>query len=429
MSKRIQLALWLTLLALLTPPAWAGNGHMLHGVGAVNSSMGGAGTALANDTLGALNLNPALLAALDGHRMEFSVEQTEANNAVESRVGPFSGRTEEEGDPAIIPAFGWTRHSNGGRSAVGFGVLGRAGFGVDYPQDPSNPILAPQPIGFGRTFSAYQMLKIPFAFAYQVNPSFAVGASLNLGHATLAADPAGFAAPDCSAGGVCFVPRVNNDSAMGFGAQVGVLWQATPRVSVGASYASKIDFDTFEWNSAHANPNRADFGRARKIEFDLDAPATLSVGLGWKPTPKLDIAIDGRLIDYENTDGFAGTAVDAAGNLKGLGWEDINVWALGLQYRATSRLTLRAGYNVSDNPIPDNSNFFSVEAPAVFEDHACLGLGWWVVPTLELNLGLYRAFENSGSGPFMSPAGPVPGTQVTNENALDGLLLTFSFKL
>src|SRR6185295_5903772 len=106
------------------------------------------------------------------------------------------------------------------------------------------------------------------------------------------------------------------------------------------------------------------FGRARKIEFDLDAPATLSVGLGWKPTPKLDIALDGRWIDYENTDGFAGTAVDAAGNLKGLGWQDINVWALGLQYRATSRLTLRAGYNVSDNPIPDNSNFFSVEAPA-----------------------------------------------------------------
>jgi long-chain fatty acid transport protein len=426
MSKRIQVALWLTLLAA---PAWAGNGHLLHGTGAVNSSMGGAGVALPNDLLGALNLNPALLAAMDGHRMEFSIEQVEADNAVESRVGPFSGRTEEEGDPSIIPAFGWSRHSSGGKSAVGMGVLGRAGFGVDYPQDPTNPILAPQPVGFGRTFSSYQMLKIPFVFAWQVNPSLAVGASLNLGHATLSADPAGFAAPDCSAGGVCFVPRVNNDSAMGFGAQVGLLWQATPALAFGASYASKIDFETFEWNSAHANPRRPDFGTAREIRFDLDAPATLSVGLGWKPTPNLDVALDGRWIDYENTDGFAGPAVDAAGNLKGLGWEDILVYALGAQYRVTPKFTLRAGYNRSENPIPDNSNFFSVEAPAVFEDHVCLGLGYRVVPDLELNLGLYRALENSGSGPFISPAGPVPGTRVTNENALDGLLLMFSFKL
>ena len=64
---------FLTALALLAAPAvHAGDGHTLHGVGAVNSSMGGAGVALPIDTLGGLLLNPALAteqyaSTLNGH--------------------------------------------------------------------------------------------------------------------------------------------------------------------------------------------------------------------------------------------------------------------------------------------------------------------------------------------------------------------------
>ena len=87
-------------------PAAAGNGHFLHGVGAVNDALGGAGVAFPNDALGALNLNPALLARLDGYQFQFSLENVGQDNAVESWVGPFSGRTEDEGDDAAVPAFG-----------------------------------------------------------------------------------------------------------------------------------------------------------------------------------------------------------------------------------------------------------------------------------------------------------------------------------
>jgi long-chain fatty acid transport protein len=86
----------LLVLALATPAAHAGNGHNLHGIGAVNSALGGAGVALPNDALGALLLNPALLADLDGNRFSFSAEYNTQKNAVESRVGTFSGRTEDE---------------------------------------------------------------------------------------------------------------------------------------------------------------------------------------------------------------------------------------------------------------------------------------------------------------------------------------------
>jgi long-chain fatty acid transport protein len=209
---------------------------------------------------------------------------------------------------------------------------------------------------------------------------------------------------------------------------VGALWQATPTIAVGASYSSKIDFESFEWNSAHANPNRANFGTARKITFDLDAPANFIVGLGLTPTPRLSIALDAKRVNFSDTDGF-GSGIDAQGNAIGLGWEDIDVFALGVQFRPVPRLALRAGYNKAENAIPEASQFFNVASPAVFEDHACVGFGWRVVPDLELNLTLYRAFENRVSGPFVSPFGPVPGTQVTNEMTLNSAVVTFSFRL
>src|ERR1700687_3644477 len=97
----------LTMLALLgilaARPAAAGNGHFLHGVGAVNSAMGGAGVALPNDTLGALNLNPALLTELDGSGFEFNAEYAKAGNSVSSQIGPFSGRTTESGRTPLLP--------------------------------------------------------------------------------------------------------------------------------------------------------------------------------------------------------------------------------------------------------------------------------------------------------------------------------------
>ena len=61
-----------------TPAAFAGDGHTLHGVGAVNSSMGGAGVALGIDTIGGLLLNPALATQQDGSHFAFSAEYNQA---------------------------------------------------------------------------------------------------------------------------------------------------------------------------------------------------------------------------------------------------------------------------------------------------------------------------------------------------------------
>ncbi len=413
-----------TLLASATlfagAPVWAGNGNALHGIGAVNSSMGGAGVALPNDALGALNLNPALLTQLDGHRMEFSAELVDDDITISTQAGPFAGSTEHEADPALVPAFGFTAHRPGGKLAYGVGFLGLAGFGADFPQDSTNPLFAQQPFGFGRVYSSYALMKVPMILAYQVSDSLSVGGALIAARESLTANPAGFAAPDCTPTGNCFVPGVGTDSAWGFGAQIGVLYKATESFNIGFSYQTELDFEDLEWNAAVANPNLPTFGTARKITLQINNPATAVVGLGFTPTERLSLALDAKWMGFEDAAGF--------GNV--LGWQDIIAYGLGVQFVATPRFTLRAGYNQTENAIPDEAAFFNVASPAVFGTHATVGMGVGVTDSLTMNLGYYRAFSEDISGRFISPvAGPVPGTRVTTEMELTGITGTFSFKL
>jgi long-chain fatty acid transport protein len=414
----------LVLALAATPAAFAGDGHTLHGVGAVNSSMGGAGVALGIDTLGGLLLNPALATQQDGSHFAFSAEYNQAKNSVSSSIafpfGTVSGKTNDAGDRVLIPAFGWTHHDPNSNFAYGIGFLGLAGFGVDYPQDRTNPLLSPQPNGFGRVYANYQLLKAPTVLAWKLSDRFSLGFSLNAAYAQLTANPAGFASPDCSGPqGPCYFPSVNNDGAWGYGGGIGIQYKLTPALALGASYNSKTKFQAFEWNSTVANPGLPTYGTGRKIRQEIDMPAVAIAGLGWTPTPALSVAIDGKWINY----------ADAAGFKDALGFKNITVGEIGLQYKPTDRFAVRAGYNHSQIAVPNDRTFATVEVPAIFKDHYCVGLGFQATRSLKLDAAYYHVPQNSITGPFLGATGPVPGTSVTTSIGMDSVVLTFNFAL
>lgn len=421
------------LVLLAAQPALAGNGHFIHGVGPVNSSMGGAGVALPQGAVAGLYLNPALLTQVEGYQVELDVEfvdsQPTVSSSVQTPFGTFSGTTEDETDLALVPASGWARGPvDGGRTAFGVGFLSLAGFGSDYPQDASNPIFAPQPQGFGAVYSSYRFLKVPFAAAWQVSDDLSLGASLNGGWASLAARPFGGAAPDCSSPVDCHFPDLHEDSAFGWGVQLGLYYEITDAWAVGLSYNSEMDFDDFDWNTTVANPNLPTAGTARQVEFSLDVPQSLTFGAGYQGGA-LSLALDGRWINYEDTEGFGSGFDPRTGAALGLGWDDIFVWAVGAQYQLTEAVALRGGWNRSEAAVPSESAFGNIASPAIFEDHLTLGLGVRTSEVMELNFAYYHVFENEVSGPFVGPVGPVPGTNVTTTMEVDSFLFGFSFGL
>lgn len=433
LAAAVALTSAVALSSAFAPAALAGNGHFIHAAGAVHSALGGVGTALpAAGTLGALYVNPALIAATpDGHTFELGVELVDSNPEIESAVatpiGTFRGRTEDDGDLSMIPSFAWSRGTDGGsRVAFAMGVLSLAGFGTEYPQTPTNPILAPQPQGFGAVYSAYRYIKLPLAAAWQVTPELALGVAFNGGWSSLSATPFGAAPPDCSGPTTCFFPSVPEDSAFGYGLQAGLYWRPTPVWGFGLSYSSEQEFEDFEWHTTHANPALPNFGTARTVEFQLNVPQTVSAGVGFTPSERLSVGLDGRWIDYAGTEGFGG-GFTPQGAVRGLGWDDIFVWAVGAEYRVGPALALRGGWNRSDSAVTPESVFANVASPAMFEDHLTLGLGIRLYDELELNLAAYRAFENEVRGQFLSPAGPVPGTEVINRMSVDSAVMTLRF--
>ncbi len=413
----------LLLLLFVAAPLQATDGHFLHGVGAVNSAMGGAGVAAPGDLLGSFYLNPAGLLCHNGTRVALGFEMMKPERSVSSVLGPYSGTTVSKSDYTPIPAFGWATRATD-KLSVGIGMLGIGGFGVDYPQDAANPVLGPRPQGFGQIASNFQFMKITPALAYAVNDRFSLGVALNLDWASLSVDPMPTASPAYDPGtGAGYYSRASaTDGAFGLGFQAGLIYRVNDALRLGLAYTSKQSFQDFQFNAQFENPTLANFQSARSISFAMDVPAVYSGGLAVTKNNILWTA-DARYITYSRTAGFQQSGMDQTGAVRGFGWQDIWVLATGLEYRPVQKLSLRGGYNFTQNPVPDAQSAFNVPAPAVVQHHLTLGAGF-AFNALHVDVAYYHAFENSITGMFPTPMGDM---EVTNRMSENSFLMTFSF--
>lgn len=434
------LAVLLTFLGA-SSQALATNGHLLHGVGPINGSMGGAGVAAHNDGLGVARFNPAGLLTLERERTDVSLEYFVPERSLSSTVnagafgpgfppGTFSGTTESETNAAILPAFA-THWKTGENEAFQIGLQGFAGFGVEYAGSSlaspgANPVLTPQPpngLGFGAISSEYQLMKLNLSLARRINEKLDVGFSLVPSLGRLKVNPAPFASPDDANGdGTPTYPSASHmASALGLGMQVGGTYRLTNATRVGFSYASRVKFDPFQYQALD------EAGARRNFEFRMDFPSFAGIGVAHQPSSDTLFAMDIRRIFYEDTPGFSDSGYDATGRVKGFGWEDIWVVALGMEKKVRSDLRLRAGYNYGENPIPESQAFFNTPAPAIVEHHLTFGATKNLGADRELHFSYMKAFENEIAGPFVTPAGPAPGTEVRSSLAEDSISLGMSF--
>ncbi len=423
--------------ALLALPATARatDGHFLHGVGAVNSALGGAAVASNTSLLGSFFVNPAGLASYSGTNVEMGFELMKPERSVTSSYGPMSGTTTSASEFTPIPAFGFTTQLSN-KVVVGLAGLGVGGFGVNYAADPKNPILMPKPNGFGQVYSNFGLMKIVPAVAWKASDKLSIGVAVNIDWASLAVNPMPTAAPAADPGpdGVPYTAddrayyssAAAADGAFGLGVQAGLQYQATPALALGLAYTSAQMFQDFTYTAVYEDPNVPTFNTARTFKFRMDAPAIYAAGLAWSPNSKLQTAADVKYFTYKSTKGFDKSGFNADGSVKGFGWDNIVVVALGAQYAATDKVTLRGGYNYSGNPIPDANSMYNLPAPAIVQHHITAGLGFKVRDGVEINIAGYTALENSISGPMMHPAA-VPGTSVKNSMSETSMLVGFSF--
>jgi len=421
-----KLAIWCGLAVVLITPAWAGNGHMVHGAGPVNSSMGGAGAGLLNGAVGALMFNPALIAGVEGNQISFGTEFFKDGIQIDVTLNNGdTGRTIPTNQLGVLPSFGWMGRAPDSKLAMGFGLIAIAGFRTDYPEDPESIVFNTPPDGFGRIFTDYRVIKIPAALAYQVNPKLALGGSLNLYLAELAIAPLPHKVFDTvdASGPRRFYPQGGNlVNKWSVSAQLGFVYDYSDQLTIGGSFTTPQNYDPFTWNSTFADPSAANFGQHRPLDFDLDGPGMATVGVGIRPNDQLSIAVDTMYVKYKGVSGFGspGGIVDRI--VFPFGWRNVWVFKSGVEWEASPMFALRAGYNHSQTPIRDEVVLTATGAPATFQKHFTFGVGTQINPFLRANASVYFVPREHSVGPFPDLDNNVLGTMDTS-NKLTGVLI------
>ena len=454
--KLSRIALGLAI-AGLSLSASATNGYFGHGYGMKAKGMAGVGTTNTEDAFFGAN-NPAA-AAFVGNRMDLGVDLfspiREASRSGSYYYTPygtnFDGRAKSDSNYFLVPEFGYNRMINP-NLALGVTVYGNGGMNTNYSPLPSSTTNICGPgsnllCGSGRLgVNLMQLIVAPTA-AFKVAPNHSIGVSPLIGYQRFKADGLqgfiGGSVPFNIDGSNATTNR-GNDDAFGYGVRVGYLGKITPTVTVGAAYASKMNFDEF---------NKYAGLFAEKGDFDI--PENYNLGVSWQATPALKVALDYQRINYSDVKSIANPTSNffncgnptlsgclGANDGAGFGWEDTNVWKLGMEYKYTPKLTLRAGYSHTNSPIKgsDCSTMtncgevvFNILAPAVIEDHATLGFTYTLASGNELTMAYMHAFENNVSGvdPFFPPLG-TPGSTagVTNiKMHQDSLGIQYSWKM
>ncbi|MBD0776917.1 outer membrane protein transport protein [Maribacter sp. ANRC-HE7] len=417
--------------------ALAQSGHIMQGVGAVNMSMGGAATAQPLDISGALQWNPAAISAFDDKILKFDMglffsspqlysTVPEFDGAGQPTGNFFSGTTKDDRGVSPMPALAMVWGKEGSKHTFGASAFGISGFGVTFPESTTNPINMPQNMGgFGAIESDYILLQIGITYAYEISDQFSIGVEPTFNYATLELMPNPTANPSQTAG----YPSTDKATALGFGAQFGVFYDSGKGFKAGASYKTTQSFGDFEFDNTYLD------GSTGTNDFNMDYPAIYSLGLGYS-LGTIDLALDYRLVDYENTDGFAETGWTPTASVAGFGWENISIISAGIQYKGIEKLPLRLGYTYSSNPINDEVAFFNIPATAVIKNAFQVGFSYEISDNLALDAVYHHgASGDATSGPLLNPMfiqayppyGAIPGSEVSYDMTTDMIMLGIAY--
>ncbi len=393
--------------SLFLTDAFATNGYFSLGYGTRYKALGGAGVALSLSSM-APATNPAAL-AYQGNRVDAGLGIFNPNReyTVNGNPSGFPGTfglmpvTVRSGKVAfVIPSLAGSVSLPGGHH-LGLTIYGNGGMNTNYDNDV---FYGTRPTGVDLT-----QLFVAATYAREIAPGQAVGVSGIFAFQRFKAE--GLQAFGMFSSAPSDLTNNGYNNSTGMGAKIGYMGKLLPILSIGASYQTRISMTQFN-----------DYQGLFAEEGSFDIPASWTAGIAVKPLPMLTVAADVQQILYSQVKSIANPMMPNLGMAMmgnaaylmgredgpGFGWEDMTVFKIGAQLTPLPGSTLRAGFSTGKQPIPDSEVMFNILAPAVVEQHVTVGITQKVLPMVEVNASLMRAFSNTVSGP--NPL-EVPGRQ------------------
>jgi long-chain fatty acid transport protein len=199
---------------------------------------------------------------------------------------------------------------------------------------------------------------------------------------------------------------------LGYGFTIGIIYQPVPEFSIGASYSSKQNFGKFKWRLSDGDislfdPSVGVFTSQDGIyTMDLDFPQQAAFGIAVRLGRPVLWTADVKWINYSDTYDI----VSLKGNFTGgvpeiflpFGWDDVWVYATGLQIDVTPNFAIRAGYNYSTSPIKIDDVENNLAFPAIVKQRVAGGFTYRLGRHWELTMAYMKAFKEELTGASMT---------------------------
>ncbi|MEZ5910688.1 MAG: outer membrane protein transport protein [Hyphomicrobiaceae bacterium] len=397
--------------------AMATEGYFRHGYGARHEAMGGAGVADGRDST-TIALNPAALWRA-GNEFTMAVSGFMPFRSMEGSGAPGftpSGKVESGSEFFLVPNMSWSYRLAPGSivDAVGFSVYGNGGMNTDFGGlARTTPPCPPGATGIfcgGRLGVNLQQAFISFAMAKRFG-SVSVGVAPIVARQQFEAEGLGLFGVSGSV----------TDVSWGYGARAGIEWQIAPGLRLGVAGNTRVYMEKFD-----------KYARLFAGQGDFDIPASLQAGIAFDVNPHLTLMADYKRIWYGSVASIANPSANAfiapfgAGNGPGFGWRDIDIFKVGLEWRASRKLTLRAGYAYNTSPIRSADVMLNILAPGVVQHHITGGFEYKLNRKLSLEAAVFYAPEATVSGVELPPPFGNPAHRV--QIAMDQLEVTVGIK-
>jgi long-chain fatty acid transport protein len=393
-------------------PAFATDGYNQEGFSAREKALGGAGAADPADAMTIAN-NPAGLAAI-GSQLNigfgwFRPDLTYSASGT-TLVAPGSVKSEKSDFP--LPYGSYSQQIDA-TSAWGVAVYANGGFGTTYTTRAAAPFCAlVGPFAFGvycggsNTGITLDQAIISPAYAKQFG-SVSIGIAPMIAVQMFQAFGLGpFAAFSGSPGNVS---ERGNDYTIGIGVRFGIEWRATDQLRLAATAA------TPDWSTRFSR-----YSGLFANHGQLNAPGQVGAGVAYDLLPSLTAMVDYKRIFFGGQASIGNSATNlgivplGAPNGPGFGWRDINIVAIGAEWRVTPAFKLRAGFNWCDNPITAPNVTFNILAPAVITHQYTAGFAYTINNQSTVEFSALVAPKAFLSGPEVLFAGaPTPGSKIT----------------
>ena len=371
---------------LAASPALATDGYLQNGIGARGKALAGAGVADSTDATAA-SLNPAGLVNA-ASQIDVAVSAFKLNGGYSSGgTGGIDadGYHASETGWAAIPNLAATWRGHWGIvDAVALTINGNGGVDSHY-KDLANANCPPGlsgvfcggPLGMKLSQTFYSV-----AFAKEIMPGISVGVAPILARQSGNVD--GVSLFSGASSDPSHFSNQGTDTSWGAGVRGGAEWKVTNRFRLGVAGNTGIDMTHFDRYSG-----------LLAGQGGFDVPATLQAGLAFDVLKNLTFMADYKRIWFGSVAsvGNPTTLAMPFGNSGGPGFgvQDVDVFKLGLEWRHSPELTLRAGYSHNTAPITSRDADLNILSLGVVQNHFTGGVKYQLARNLDLELSAMYA--------------------------------------